>query len=167
MPQHKTMKKQVVSVKPIRSLEDALNRCQILGMRLSRQRRFILELLWTEQEHLSAREIYDRLNRAGKAIGHTSVYQNLEALSNQGIIECIERSDGRLYGNISDAHSHVNCIDTNQLLDVQIELPEELIRQVEAQTGVRIVEYQINFFGYRHQESPTPAESATDQGAIA
>lgn len=161
------MKKQVVSVKPIRSLEDALNRCQILGMRLSRQRRFILELLWTEQEHLSAREIYDRLNRAGKAIGHTSVYQNLEALSNQGIIECIERSDGRLYGNISDAHSHVNCIDTNQLLDVQIELPEELIRQVEAQTGVRIVEYQINFFGYRHQESPTPAESATDQGAIA
>ncbi|MCT7984088.1 transcriptional repressor [Laspinema sp. A4] len=161
------MKKQVVSVKPIRSLEDALNRCQILGMRLSRQRRFILELLWTEQEHLSAREIYDRLNRAGKAIGHTSVYQNLEALSNQGIIECIERSDGRLYGNISDAHSHVNCIDTNQLLDVQIELPEELIRQVEAQTGVRIVEYQINFFGYRYQESQAQAQSATDPGAIA
>ncbi|MCT7960409.1 transcriptional repressor [Laspinema sp. D1] len=161
------MKKQVVSVKPIRSLEDALNRCQSLGMRLSRQRRFILELLWTEQEHLSAREIYDRLNRGGKEIGHTSVYQNLEALSNQGIIECIERSDGRLYGNISDAHSHVNCIDTNQLLDVQIELPEELIRQVEAQTGVRIVEYQINFFGYRDQKSPPQAESVPDPGAIA
>lgn len=161
------MKKQVVSVKPIRSLEDALNRCQSLGMRLSRQRRFILELLWTEQEHLSAREIYDRLNRGGKAIGHTSVYQNLEALSNQGIIECIERSDGRLYGNISDAHSHVNCIDTNQLLDVQIELPDELIRQVEAQTGVRIVEYQINFFGYRDHQSPPQSESATDPGAIA
>jgi Fur family ferric uptake transcriptional regulator len=161
------MKKQVVSVKPIRSLEDALNRCQSLGMRLSRQRRFILELLWTEQEHLSAREIYDRLNRGGKEIGHTSVYQNLEALSNQGIIECIERSDGRLYGNISDAHSHVNCIDTNQLLDVQIELPEELIRQVEAQTGVRIVEYQINFFGYRYQQSHEPTQKATDPGAIA
>jgi Fur family transcriptional regulator, ferric uptake regulator len=161
------MKKQVVSVKPIRSLEDALNRCQILGMRLSRQRRFILELLWTEQEHLSAREIYDRLNRAGKAIGHTSVYQNLEALSNQGIIECIERSEGRLYGNISDAHSHVNCIDTNQLLDVQIELPDELIRQVEAQTGVRIVEYQINFFGYRYQESPVQVQTTPDPGAIA
>lgn len=161
------MKKPIVSVKPIRSLEDALNRCQSLGMRLSRQRRFILELLWTEQEHLSAREIYDRLNRGGKEIGHTSVYQNLEALSNQGIIECIERSDGRLYGNISDAHSHVNCIDTNQLLDVQIELPEELIRQVEAQTGVRIVEYQINFFGYRDRKSHPQAQSATDKGAIA
>ena len=74
------MKNEAVIVKPIRSLEDALNKCQSLGMRLSRQRRFILELLWETGEHLSAREIYDRLNRQGKEIGHTSVYQNLEAL---------------------------------------------------------------------------------------
>ncbi|MEM8604694.1 MAG: Fur family transcriptional regulator, partial [Cyanobacteria bacterium P01_H01_bin.121] len=101
---------------PISSLEDALERCQSLGMRLSRQRRYILELLWDAKEHLSAREIYDRLNRNGCDIGHTSVYQNLEALSEQGIIECVERSDGRLYGHTSDIHSHVNCLDTQQII---------------------------------------------------
>lgn len=138
--------------KPIRSLEDAFERCQAKGMRLSRQRRFILELLWQDQEHLSAREIYDRLNRQGKDIGHTSVYQNLEALSENGIIECIERSDGRLYGNISDSHSHINCLDTDQILDVHVELPESVLRQVEAQTGVHITGYHIDFYGYR--ESP-------------
>ncbi|MBD2441430.1 Fur family transcriptional regulator [Nostoc sp. FACHB-110] len=143
------MQKPTVAKKQIRSLEDALDRCQVLGMRVSRQRRFILELLWQANEHLSAREIYDRLNQQGKDIGHTSVYQNLEALSSQGIIECIEHCDGRLYGNISDAHSHVNCLDTNQILDVHIELPEELLRQVEQQTGVQITEYSINFYGYR------------------
>ncbi len=146
------MQNQSISPKPIRSLEEALDRCQLLGMRVSRQRRFILELLWQANEHLSAREIYDRLSQQGKDIGHTSVYQNLEALSSQGIIECVERCDGRLYGNISDSHSHVNCIDTNQLLDVHIELPEELIREVERQTGVRITEYSINFYGYLHPE---------------
>ncbi|HCF29637.1 MAG TPA: transcriptional repressor [Cyanobacteria bacterium UBA11049] len=140
------------TVKQIRSLEDAVERCQLLGMRVSRQRRFILELLWQAQEHLSAREIYDRLNQQGKGIGHTSVYQNLEALSSQGIIECVERSDGRLYGNISDSHSHVNCLDTNQILDVEIELPESLLREVEERTGVRITEYSINFFGYRQAQ---------------
>ncbi|MBU7582091.1 MAG: transcriptional repressor [Nostoc sp. TH1S01] len=149
------MQKPTIAKKPIRSLEDALDRCQILGMRVSRQRRFILELLWQANEHLSAREIYDRLNQEGKDIGHTSVYQNLEALSSQGIIECIEHCDGRLYGNISDAHSHVNCLDTNQILDVHIELPEELLRQVEQQTGVQITEYSINFYGYRN-----PSEDA-------
>ena len=146
------MQKQAVSVKPIRSIEDALERCQSLNMRVSRQRRFILELLWQANEHLSAREIYDRLNQQGKAIGHTSVYQNLEALSSQGIIECIEHCDGRLYGNITDPHSHVNCLDTNQILDVHIQLPEDIIRYVEEQTGVKITDYSINFYGYRKPE---------------
>lgn len=151
------MKNEAIATKPIRSLQDALDKCQSMGMRLSRQRRFILELLWQAQEHLSAREIYDRLNQQGKNIGHTSVYQNLEALSGQGIIECIERSDGRLYGNISDSHSHVNCVDTNQILDVHIELPQDLIKQIEEQTGVKITDYTINFYGYRVAE---PAASS-------
>ena len=143
------MSEQVINPKPIHSLEDALERCQILGMRVSRQRYFILELLWKAEGHLSAREIYDRLNQQGKEIGHTSVYQNLEALSSQNIIECIEHSDGRLYGNVTDPHSHVNCLDTKQILDVHVQLPEQVIQEVERQTGVKITDYSINFFGYR------------------
>ncbi|MGF1497905.1 MAG: Fur family transcriptional regulator [Elainellaceae cyanobacterium] len=135
--------------RPIRSLEDAIARCQELGMRLSKQRRFILELLWQEQQHLSAREIYDRLNQQGKDIGHTSVYQNLEALSSHHIIECIDRADGRLYGNISDSHSHVNCLDTNQIMDIHVTLPDDLIQSIEQQTGVKITDYRIDFFGHR------------------
>ena len=143
------MKQSEGLLSPIHSLEDALNRCQNLGMRVSRQRRFILELLWQAKEHLSAREIYDRLNQAGKDIGHTSVYQNLEALSGQGIIECVERCDGRLYGHISDSHSHINCLDTQQIIDVHIELPPELLQQIEKETGVKITDYRINFYGYK------------------
>lgn len=141
---------QEATIKPIRSLTDALDRCQQLGMRVSRQRRYILELLWEKQEHLSAREIYDLLNQQGKEIGHTSVYQNLEALSSQGIIECLEKSDGRLYGNISDSHSHINCLDTNQIIDVNVELPKDLLKQIETQTGVKITDYRIDFYGYKN-----------------
>jgi Fe2+ or Zn2+ uptake regulation protein len=36
---------------------------------------------------------------------------------------------------------------------VHIELPEELLRQVEAQTGIKISEYTINFYGYRQEVS--------------
>ncbi|MEO0456520.1 MAG: Fur family transcriptional regulator [Cyanobacteria bacterium P01_A01_bin.114] len=134
-------------LKPIQSLEDAIERCQTLGMRLSRQRRYILELLWSEQAHLSAREIYDRLNQQGRDIGHTSVYQNLEALSEQDIIECVERSDGRLYGHSSASHSHVNCVETGQIIDINVKLPDSIIQEVEAKTGVKITDYRIDFFG--------------------
>lgn len=140
-------------VPSIQSLDDALTKCQTLGMRLSRQRRFILELLWQAQEHLSARQIYDRLNQEGKDIGHTSVYQNLEALSQQGIIECVERSDGRLYGHVSDSHSHINCLDTNQILDIHVQLPEAFVAEIEQQMGIKITDYRIDFYGHRR---PSP-----------
>lgn len=143
------MNNREVNPKSISSLQDAITRCQDLGMRVSRQRRYILELLWDKQDHLSAREIYDLLNQQGKEIGHTSVYQNLEALSDQGIIECVEKSDGRLYGNVSDSHSHVNCLDTNKIIDVNVELPPHLLAEIESQTGVKITDYRIDFYGYQ------------------
>lgn len=146
------MKEMVEENLQIRSLEDALHRCQCLGMRISRQRRYILELLWNTKEHLSAREIYNRLSQNGKNVGHTSVYQNLEALSSQGIIECLERCDGRLYGTITDSHSHVNCLDTQQIIDVHVKLPPELIQQIEAETGVTITDYRIDFYGHKQPE---------------
>ncbi|MEM8503773.1 MAG: Fur family transcriptional regulator [Cyanobacteria bacterium P01_D01_bin.1] len=136
---------------PIESLEGAVKRCQELGMRLSRQRRYILELLWQDKEHLSARDIYDRLNQQGREIGHTSVYQNLEALSDQGIIECVERSDGRLYGHSSSSHSHVNCLDTKKIIDIDIALPDEILARVEAETGLKVSDYRIEFFGAKPQ----------------
>lgn len=143
---------------PIRSFDAAVALCKEKGMRVSKQRRFILELLWQAEGHLSAREIYDRLNHQGKDIGHTSVYQNLDALCNKNIIECIERSDGRLYGNISDSHSHVNCLDTEQILDVHVTLPDDIIKDIETRMGINIVDYRIDFYGYR--QSPDASESS-------
>jgi len=146
------------SASPIDSLEDAIERCQSLGMRLSRQRRYILELLWQQREHLSARDIYDQLNRQGREIGHTSVYQNLEALSDQGIIERVERSDGRLYGHSSAPHSHVICTDTQKIVDIHVSLPPEFLAQVEAETGMKITDYRIDFFGEKSQPSEDPTQ---------
>ena len=148
------------SDQPIRSLEDAIKQCQRMGMRLSRQRHYILELLWDVREHLSAREIYNLLNQKGKEIGHTSVYQNLEALSQSGIIECVERFDGRLYGHVSENHSHVNCIDTKQIIDVWVKLPDSVIQDIESKTGVKITEYRVDFYGYQQTEGSLPKKNA-------
>lgn len=145
------MEQKGATTQSIRSLADALNRCQELGMRLSRQRRFILQLLWSKQEHLSAKQVYDLISQQGKHIGHTSVYQNLEALSNHGIIECVDRHDGRLYGSVTDRLSHVNVIDTNKIINVCVELPPEIIAEIEAKTGVTVTNYRVDFFGYSNQ----------------
>ena len=136
----------------MRGLQDVFVRCRDLGMRLSRQRRMVLELLWTDQTHLSARDIFEKLNARGRSIGHTPVYQNLEALQSAGVIECLDRANGRLYGYRSDPHSHLTCLDSGSIEDIDVELPSDLLEQIERRTGFRIESYTLQLNGRRTLE---------------
>ena len=129
------------------TLQDAFDRCRHLGMRLIRQRRMVLDLLWTEASHLSARDIFERLKRQGRKIGHTSVYQNLEALQTAGVIECLDRASGRLYGYRSDPHSHLTCLESGAIEDLDVELPDALLKEIERRTGYRIESYTLQLNG--------------------
>jgi len=132
-----------------RDVDAVYRRCRHLGMRLSRQRRMVLELLWDEKDHLSARDIFEKLNARGRNIGHTSVYQNLEALQGAGVIECLDRASGRLYGYRSDPHSHLTCLESGAIQDLDVELPASLLQRIEAETGYRIENYTLHLSGRR------------------
>lgn len=131
----------------VSSVAAVYQRCRDLGMRLSKQRRMVLDLLWSEKAHLSARDIFEKLNNLGRNIGHTSVYQNLEALQSAGVIECLDRASGRLYGYRSDPHSHLTCSATGAIQDLDVELPPELLRQIEEHTGYAIESYTLHLTG--------------------
>ena len=130
-------------------VDDVYRQCRDLGMRLSRQRRMVLDLLWQQKSHLSARDIFEQLNQQGRNIGHTSVYQNLEALQSSGVIECLDRASGRLYGYRSDPHSHLTCSESGAIHDLDVQLPPELLKQIEALTGFTIESYTLNLTGRR------------------
>ena len=127
-------------------LRQVLMTARIIVARLG-QRRMVLELLWDEKDHLSARDIFEKLNARGRNIGHTSVYQNLEALQGAGVIECLDRASGRLYGYRSDPHSHLTCLNTGAIQDLDVELPPDLLRQIEEHTGFSIESYTLHLSG--------------------
>jgi Fur family ferric uptake transcriptional regulator len=138
----------------LKSYEDCLAYCRQQGMRLSKQRLLILKLLWNTNEHLPASTIYDRLRQQGEEIGHTSVYQNLDALARAGVIERVERAEGCLYSHETLSHSHVHCLDDGSLFDLVVSLPPELLAAVEAQTEMKIVDYRIEFFARKSSGPP-------------
>ena len=83
------------------------------------------------------------------------MYQNLEALQSAGVIECLDRASGRLYGYRSDPHSHLTCLDSGSIEDIDVVLPDDLLRQIEQRTGFRIESYtlQLNAFNCRVYDS--------------
>lgn len=130
----------------IDSYEAALEHCRNCGMRLSKQRQMILKLLWDTNEHLPARVVYDRLRQQGHEIGHTSVYQNLDALTKAGVVERVERAEGCLYSRPTRSRFHVHCLEDGRVLDVNVTLPIEVIAAIEAEVGFKVNDYHVEFF---------------------
>jgi Fur family ferric uptake transcriptional regulator len=137
----------------LKCYEDCLDYCAQQGMGLSKQRQLILKLLWDTNEHLSARVIYDRLSQQNSKVSHTSVYQNLDALARAGVIERVDRAEGCLYSHQTLSHSHVHCLNDGSLFDVMVTLPSDLVMSVELQTGLKVIDYRIEFFACKREET--------------
>jgi hypothetical protein len=73
----------------------------------------------------------------------------IEALQSAGVIECLDRATGRLYGYRSDPHSHLTCSESGAILDLDIHLPADLIAGIEALTGFEIESYTLQLTGRR------------------
>ncbi|MEA4921465.1 MAG: transcriptional repressor [Clostridiaceae bacterium] len=92
---------------------------------MSKQRQIILDVLQRASVHLSADEIYSLARAHLKNIGLGTVYRNLNALCQQGIIRKIEISGGPdRYDRNIEPHDHALCVKCGALKDCSADLGE-------------------------------------------
>ena len=113
--------------------------------RHSKKREAIREELRRAGDHPSAEELYARLKPLYPDLSLGTVYRNLALFRQSGEANCVaivagqERFDGRTH-----PHAHFICRECGAVLDVETQLPEELLRR-----GVpgAVTEYALTFYG--------------------
>jgi Fur family ferric uptake transcriptional regulator len=58
-----------------------------------------------------------------------------------------------LYGYRSDPHSHLTCLDSGSIEDIDVELPADLLDRIEKISGFRIESYTLQLNGRRTLEN--------------
>ena len=53
----------------------------------------------------------------------------------------------------SDPHSHLTCLDSGSIEDIDVELPADLLDRIERETGYRIESYTLQLNGRRTLEN--------------
>lgn len=92
------------------------------GLRPTRIRKLILDLLYKIDGHYSAQEITDILKARGDKVGTATVYQNLEKLFNVSLIRRIAGADGlKRYDGDLTPHHHLECVSCGTLLDINLD----------------------------------------------
>ena len=105
------------------------------AIRLSAQRRIILDVVLATQSHPTADMVYRWVQNKLPRISLGTVYRNLESLSEAGYIARIDTGAGpRRYDGSTHTHAHIRCTACDSLEDLPASIPlESLLReQVES-----------------------------------
>ena len=118
------------------------------GIRLTSQRKTILETVQGMCTHPTADEVYQKIRGSLPKVSLATVYRNLENLSEAGFIRKVEHAGTakRFDGNLAP-HQHIRCIRCGTIEDVHEspEMTEMVAKQI--QTDFTIVGHLIEIQG--------------------
>jgi Fe2+ or Zn2+ uptake regulation protein len=113
------------------------------GIRLTRQRRVVLQVMESASRHMDAGEILDLAQKIDADITRVTVYRTLDLLKRQGLIDELDLLHLRGHRHYYESHGprdhiHVACINCGKVREVESPLYEELKQQIARDCGIEI-----------------------------
>ncbi|MDA8139320.1 MAG: transcriptional repressor [Desulfobacteraceae bacterium] len=142
-------------------------------LRMTQQRRVILEELRKTHNHPTADALYEQVRKRLPRISLGTVYRNLEILTALGEIQTLELSGSqKRYDGIPQKHYHIRCIHCERLDDAPIAPLNTLEDELYGATVYTIMGHRLEFIGLcpecsRNEQARQMAEktlSATGKG---
>lgn len=126
-----------------------LSRCESAGLRMTDQRRIIVAVLQSADDHPDVEELYNRASAADPGISLATVYRTVKLFEETGILEKHEFGDGRARYETADRDHHDHLIDVHsgeviEFLDPEIEALQE---KIAAKLGYRLMGHRLELFG--------------------
>ena len=123
------------------------------GVRLTRQRRTILGIIETADQHMDAGMILRRARKADPSIDRVTVYRTLKLLKRHGLIDELDllhiRGDGHYYERHPQRdHLHITCLRCGKVMELESELFERLKAQVGSDCHFHIMITRVEIGGY-------------------
>lgn len=118
------------------------------GIKVTKSRLSILEILFDNEDAVSVDNIYELCLRKGITIDLSTVYRTMDILESNDIIDKIDLGEGKYnYKLKKDVHLHtLECSLCHK--EVQIECPMVQIEQIiKYKTGFTLMEHELKIKG--------------------
>jgi Fur family ferric uptake transcriptional regulator len=121
------------------------------GLRITRQRRIILEILEESDGHPDAAQIFARASARDGHISLATVYRTMKALAESGAIQrhAFEGGPARFEQAQSVHHDHLIDLETGEVIEFTSDRIEMLQEEIAARLGYEIVHHRLELYGRR------------------
>jgi Fur family ferric uptake transcriptional regulator len=123
------------------------------GLRMTRQRRAILQVMDEAAEHLDVDQILERAQKLDPEVHLVTVYRTIDLLKKEGLIDELDllhlRGDRHYYESHGPRdHIHVACLRCGKVREFESKLYEQLKDQIARDFGMKVTVSRTEVGGY-------------------
>lgn len=126
-------------------------RCVDAGLKMTGQRRIILQVLETSTDHPSVETVFQRARDIDPSISIATVYRTLQLLNDKELVQrhaFSEEGHARFEANL-EHHHHLIDLDTGDVIEFQHEGLELLKRRIADELGYELIDHRLELYGHK------------------
>ena len=126
-----------------------LDKCNKLGLKMTEQRKVIVQVLAESKDHPDVELVYKRASEIDNNIGIATVYRTIRLFEENNIIQRHEFKEGRFrYEEVRDEHhDHLIDVRSGKVVEFQNDDIEELQKRVAKELGYKLVDHRLELYG--------------------
>ncbi len=123
------------------------------GLRMTAERRHILQHVFDAHTHFEAEDLYMRLRAAGHRVAKATVYRTLSLMLDSGILRSSIAPPGadsayyELSHGLEERHEHLECADCAKIVEVTDPEIADKLRQAASAMGFDLIDYSVKLVG--------------------
>ena len=122
------------------------------GVRITRPRRILLDILASTEDHPDAMEIFQRASAIDSGISLSTVYRTMKLLEGMGAIQRHAFEGGRArFEQAAGHHDHLIDMDTGDVIEFHSKRIEELQDEIARSLGYDIVHHRLELYGRKRR----------------
>lgn len=139
--------------KIVAQTEDTQSSLRQRGVRLTRQRQILLELIDKSGQHLDAERLFQLAKERDPKLNRVTVYRTLKMLKEGGLVDELDlmhvSGEQHYYETrLKQEHAHIICLRCGKVEEFFGEPLQRMRRQIESQFGFQVMLARTEVGGY-------------------
>ena len=120
------------------------------NLKITKQRRAVLEAFLGSEDHVSAEELYKLVTEKEPKIGLATVYRTLSLLTQSGLASELDFGDGQKryeHKFMHSHHDHMICTECGKIIEFSHPMIEKLQEEVAGRHSFKLTSHKLDLFG--------------------
>lgn len=129
-------------------MKQLVQRCTDSGLKMTGQRRTILEVLEEAHDHPSVEIVFERAKARDSSISIATVYRTLSLLDEMDIVIRHDfKENFSRYDINTEHHHHLIDLDSGEVIEFQNEEIEKLKEKIALELGFELIDHRLELYG--------------------